>query len=133
VILGVPALVLPGRSAGITSGSHLGSKAINEKDSRECQVRDRGFEGDRLREIEVAALPWIPFLYPERLLHARRRSGIGRYATIVKGPCIPRERWAEVAARAKQEGLRSVARDWGVSHETVRTVARRVARDRPLG
>ena len=74
----------------------------------------------------MVALPLIPFLYSERLLHARRRSGLGRNASLTKGPCIPREQWAEVAARAKCEGLRSVARDLNVSHETVRAVFKRV-------
>ena len=70
----------------------------------------------------------MPFLYPERLLRARRRLGVGRYAAGSKGPRIPRERWPEVAARAKLEGLRRVARDLGVSHETVRAVVRAVSR-----
>ena len=85
-----------------------------------------GSDGDRLRMIDVVVLPLIPFLYPERLLHARRRSGVGRYATTAKGPRIPPERWPEVAARAKYEGLRAVARDLGVSHETVRAIVQRV-------
>jgi hypothetical protein len=80
-----------------------------------------------LREIDVVASPLVPFLYPERLLHARRRSGIGRYAPAAKGPCIPSERWAEVAVRVKQEGLRAVSRDFGVSHETVRGVVKRIS------
>src|SRR5215208_5580094 len=85
-----------------------------------------GSDGDRFREIDVFNQPLIPLLYPERLLHARRRSGIGRYATMAKGPIIPRERWPEVAARAEREGLRSVARDLGISHETVRAIVKRV-------
>ena len=71
-------------------------------------------------------VPLIPFLYPDRLLHSRRRSGIGRYATVAKGSLIPREQWLHVAARAKHEGLRAVARDLGISHETVRTITKRV-------
>ncbi len=74
----------------------------------------------------MVSLPLIPFLYPERLLHSRQRSGIGRYATVAKGPCIPPERWHEVTVRAKREGLRAVARDYGMSHETVRSIVRRV-------
>ena len=34
---------------------------------------------------------------------------------MTKGPRIPPERWAEAAVRAKDEGLRAVARDFGVS------------------
>jgi hypothetical protein len=74
----------------------------------------------------VVKLPLIPFLYSERLLHARRRSGVGRYATTAKGSLIPRERWPEVAERVQREGLRDVARELRVSHETVRTVVKRV-------
>ena len=68
----------------------------------------------------------IPFLYPERFLHSRCRSGIGQYATVAKRPRIPRECRPEVAARAKHEGLQAVARDFGVSHETVGAIAIRV-------
>ena len=70
----------------------------------------------------MVALPLVPFLYPDRLLRSTRPRGAGRYAVAVKGPRIPREQWPEVAARAKREGLRAVARDFGVSHETVRLV-----------
>jgi hypothetical protein len=122
VILGAPAPVLPGRWAGIRSGSHLGSKAINETDSRECQVRDRGFDGDRLREIDVVALPLVPSLYQGRLLHLRRRSGIGRFATVAKGSRFPRSQRHDVAARAEREGLRRVVRGMGVPRETVRVI-----------
>ena len=45
---------------------------------------------------------------------------------MAKGPLITRERWPEVAARAEREGLRSVARDFGISHETVRAIVKRV-------
>ena len=74
-------------------------------------------------------LPLVPFLYSERLLHSQRRSGIGRYAIKGKGLRIPQERWPEVAVRAKHEGLRAVARDFGVSHETVRSTVLRVRQE----
>ena len=32
--------------------------------------------------------------------------------------------WEEVATRAEREGLRSLARDLGVSHQTVRSIIR---------
>ena len=69
-------------------------------------------------------LPLIPVLYPERLLTRRRRSGGGRYARTAKGPLIPWEHWTEIAVRVQREGLRAVARDFGVSHETIRMVGR---------
>jgi beta-ureidopropionase len=37
--------------------------------------------GGRLREIDVVAPPLVPFLYPDRILRSRRRSGVGQYAT----------------------------------------------------
>lgn len=78
-------------------------------------------------ELDVVASPLVPFLYPERLLRSRQRGGVGRYAAGAKGLRIPRECWPKVAARAKREGLRAVARDLGVSHETVRSVLLAVA------
>jgi hypothetical protein len=81
-----------------------------------------GSDGDRLREIDVVELPLVPVLHPERLLRSRRRSGVEHYSTLAKGLRIPRERWPEVAARAEEAGLRATARDYGVSHETIRTV-----------
>ena len=90
-----------------------------------------GSDGDRLREIDAVAPPLGPFLYPERMLRARHRGGAGRYAAGTIRRAVPQKRWPEVAARAEREGLRAVARDLGVSHETVRTVLRAVgSRDR---
>jgi hypothetical protein len=83
-----------------------------------------GSDGDRLREIDVVELPLVPFLYSERLLRSRQRPGIGRYATVAKGPRIPREQWSEVSAQADREGLRNTARELGVSHETVRAIVK---------
>ena len=71
--------------------------------------------------------PLVPFLYPERVLRAHKRLGTGRYAVGTKRRAIPQEHWREVAARAEREGLCTVARDLGVSHETVRTVVRAAA------
>ncbi len=87
-----------------------------------CQIA--GSTGGRLREIDVFSLPLIPFLYLERLIHLRRRSGIGRYATVAKGPHIPGECWLDVSVRAEREGLQAVARELGASDETVRMVVR---------
>ena len=51
---------------------------------------------------------------------------IGRYATVTKGPRIPVGIWPEVVAGAKRKGLRRVAREYAVSHETVRAIVRKV-------
>ncbi len=81
-----------------------------------------------MREIDAVPPPLVPFLYPDRMLRTRSRSANGRYAAGTKGPRIPKERWPEVATRAQREGLRAVARDLGVSHETVRSVIRVVSK-----
>jgi hypothetical protein len=52
---------------------------------------------------------------------------VGWYPPVVKGPRIRQEQWVEIPVWAKREGLRSVARDFGVSHETVRSLVRAIA------
>jgi hypothetical protein len=94
----------------------------NRKGQWLCLIRDRGFEWDRLHEIDAVAPPLVPFLYPDSVQRMRLRRGTRRYAFGVKPPRIPRERWPEVVKRARCESLRSIARDFGVSHETVRAV-----------
>ena len=88
-----------------------------------------GSDGDRLREIDVVTLPLIPFLYSERLLQSRQRSGVGRYTPASKRPRIARDYWREIAARAERDGLRKTARQFGVSHETVRAICQRVRQE----
>jgi hypothetical protein len=70
------------------------------------------------------APPLVPVFYLERVLRARQPTGAGRYATGVKGTRVPQEHWPEVAERAQRQGLRTVAGELGVSHETVRAVLR---------
>ena len=77
----------------------------------------------------MVELPLVPILYLERHLVSRRRSGVGRYATVAKEPRIARDTWREVAVRAEREGLRNAARHFGVSHETVRAICMRVRHD----
>jgi hypothetical protein len=84
----------------------------------------RGSGGTRLLAIDVVAPPLVPLLYPERLRHARRRTSVGLYASIAKGPRIPRDQWPLVRAQARRDGLRATARAFGVSYETIRTILR---------
>ena len=79
---------------------------------------------DRLREIDAVAPPLVPFLYPDSVHRSRLRRGAGRYAVGAKPSLIPQEDWPDLVARAQCGSLRSIARDLGVSHETVRTVLR---------
>jgi DNA invertase Pin-like site-specific DNA recombinase len=92
-------------------------------DGKECTG---GSDGERLREVDVTFAPLVPLLYPEGIFHEGNRTRTGRYSTTTGRLRIPHDRWAEVAARARIEGLRQVARDLGVSHETIRTIANRV-------
>ncbi|MDP9375373.1 MAG: hypothetical protein M3Q65_23570 [Chloroflexota bacterium] len=81
-----------------------------------------------MREIDVVAPPLIPFLYPERVLRVRQGRGVGRIAAAASTPAIPETRWSEIVARVKHEGLRRIARDFGVSHEVIRTVLQAAGR-----
>jgi len=87
-------------------------------------MRGRNRRGSVTRDRDGGAMPLLPFLYPERLLQLRRRSGIGCYALVTEGPRVPKACWSEVAGRAERVGLRSVAREFGVSHETVRSICK---------
>jgi len=80
----------------------------------------------------VVELPLIPFLYSEQCLSSRRQPSIGRHAVTSQRLRISRERWPLVAARARQVGLRNAAREFGVSHETVRAIARAFTADDSL-
>ncbi len=46
---------------------------------------------------------------------------------MLKRPRLLPELWPEIAAHAEQESLRDLAIVYGVSHETIRAVARRAA------
>ena len=46
-------------------------------------------------------------------------------------PQIDPTLWPEIAARARHESLRDLAGEYGVSHETIRTIVRRMAGNEP--
>ena len=77
-----------------------------------------------MREIDVVLPPCVPFLYPEHAVRAGRRRGAGRYTNGAKPSRIPEEQWPSIVLRARRDSLRRIARDLGVSHETVRSVLR---------
>ena len=81
-----------------------------------------GSDGGPLREIDAVSPPLVPYFYPEHVLRSRSRLGVGRYAAGTKPRRIPEDRWLDVVTRARSESLRSIARDYNVSHETVRGV-----------
>ncbi len=77
-----------------------------------------------MREIDAVESPLVPILYPEHVLQSRKRRGGGRYALGTRNLRIPEEQLTELLMRAKRESLRRIARDLGVSHETVRSALR---------
>jgi DNA invertase Pin-like site-specific DNA recombinase/DNA-binding CsgD family transcriptional regulator len=83
-----------------------------------------GSDGDRLHEMDAFESPLVPILYPEYMLRSRNRRGAGRYAAGTRHCRISEEQLSELVTRAKSESLRSIARDLGVSHETVRAALR---------
>ncbi len=126
---------LPGRRVGskrTRRGTNRRSKARSSGDDdaqtfstgRGAVRLSGGSDGDRLLEIDAVLPPCVPFLYPEGAVDKRRRRGAGRYAAGVKGSRIPEELWPAIVVRARQESLRSIALDLGVSHETVRSILR---------
>ncbi len=86
-----------------------------------------GSDGDRLHEIDAVESPFVPILYPEHMLRSCKRRGDGRYAAGTRHGRIPEEQLHQVVTRAESESLRSIARDLGVSHETVRAALRTVS------
>ena len=46
-------------------------------------------------------------------------------------PRLDPARWPEIAERARHESLRAVAAAYGVSHETIRTIVRRLTGNTP--
>ena len=46
-------------------------------------------------------------------------------------PQIDRALWPEIAERARHESLRTLVVEYGVSHETIRTIVRRLAGKEP--
>ncbi len=87
--------------------------------------RRGGSDGDRLREIDAVTPPLVPILYSYQVLRTVRRSGTGRYSPGANRTSISQEYWPVIVERSGREGLRQIARDFGVSHETIRSVLRR--------
>ena len=72
----------------------------------------------------------FPAYYPIR----RYRGGKGHEQnepTTAPRPRLSPELWPEIAARAADESLRRLAAAYGVSHETIRTIVRRMAGQGP--
>ena len=83
-----------------------------------------GSDGNPSREIDVVSPPLIPVLHSTSALGSLQRSESSRYSGGTRPTKIPEHLWPSVVERSKSQSLRSLARDFGVSHETVRAVLR---------
>ncbi len=77
-----------------------------------------GSDGGPVREIDVVEPPLVPFLYPSEALEATPRR------PLQCRPRLPHDCWPAIAERAQYESLRDLAAEYGVSHETIRTIVR---------
>ncbi len=85
-----------------------------------CQGRDGGSDGSRTREYKLPPVAYFPVESPVILQRPAKQRP---HLDPALGP--------EIAKRAKHESLRSLAVEYGVSHETIRTIVRRLAGQEP--
>jgi hypothetical protein len=84
-----------------------------------------GPNGGRLREIDVVLPPLIPLWYPADVLSVSGQGNSARNAKDTRNFKIEEVHWARIRQSSRDEGLRDIARDYGVRHETIRAVAQR--------
>jgi len=85
-----------------------------------------GSDGDRLREIDEIAPPLIPLPCPEQT-QCEGILNLVRDSKKVTGKWkISVDRWLEISDRSRSESLRDLAAEFGVSHETIRTILKRI-------
>ena len=77
---------------------------------------------------------YFPVSRPERLApapvavpHAVAPARVSRRSLPQHTPKLGPTLWPVIAARARHESLRDLARAYGVSHETIRAIVRRAA------
>ena len=83
-----------------------------------CQARDSGTDRSQLREYKLPPLLYFPVQSPIPSLRPAQHR-----------PHVDPALWPEIAERARHESLRALAAKHGVSHETIRTIVRRMAGD----
>ncbi len=85
-------------------------------DGQSCR---RGTDRYQLREYKFPSVAYFPVESPVTLRHPAQHQ-----------PHIDRTLWGEIAERARCESLRALAAEYGVSHETIRTILQREASKR---
>jgi hypothetical protein len=137
---GVVVLLL---EAPVCGGGHRRAAATAAGRGREPQAQATGrrFESGQAhaarsaakQRVKPAQKPAVAQFFRVGFRVSERRACHVARVPQSKGTRIPREQWFEVAARAEREGLRSVARHLGPSHETVRSIQWRVIAQNGLG
>ncbi len=84
-----------------------------------CQARVSGTDGSRIREYKLPPVLYFPVAIPVALPVPPQQQP--QLAPVLQ---------AEIAARARHESLRALAAEYGVSHETIRTILQREASKR---
>lgn len=79
-----------------------------------------GSEGSQFREYKLPPAVYFPVGSPVALRQPPQHR-----------PRVDPALWPEVAERAGRESLRARASEYGVSHETIRTIVRRMAANQP--
>ena len=87
---------------------------------RHSSVRTGGTEGSQFREYKLRPFLYFPVDCRVMLPHAAQHQ-----------PLVDPAVWPEIAERARYTSLRDLAAEYGVSHETIRTIVRRLARKEP--
>ncbi len=84
-------------------------------DTLACQHLSRGMDRSQLREYKLPPIAYFPVASPVMLQQPAQHR-----------PHVDLARWPEIAERARHESLRALAAEYGVSHETIRTISKRV-------
>ena len=81
-----------------------------------CQGRVRGTDWSRIREYKLPPVDYFPVESPVMLQRP-----------VQQRPHLDPALWPAIAERTRHESLRTLAAEYGVSHEAIRAIARRVS------
>ncbi len=81
-----------------------------------CQARDSGTDRSRIREYKLPPLLYFPV-----------DCRVALPCPAQHRPHLDPALWPEIAERARRDSLRTLAVEYGVSHEAIRAIVRREA------